>query len=276
MRSLRRPGTLFPVCGGSLQVRLEIRVVANLLIDLQPVALTVSDDDRIAGGIELYRGRETEPPLRLKALYTAPRFHHIRVSVDALLAPFRQDLRIADQCGDRAALGVEHADPVVAPIAHVDVTVAVDRDIGRVIKLIGPRMPSFFALAGDVGSVDRYRVGAFRLRQLAEAAKAHQRLAFGRQLLDGVVPPVGDVDFAVLIEGDAPGLFNLPWRLARPAAFADVLAVRAEHLQAVVATVSDDDVAVLLDDQAGRTQQFTVAAAGRAKFRDVIAASVEY
>src|SRR3954469_22740702 len=141
---------------------------------------------------------------------------------------------------------------------------------------IGPRMPSFFALAGDVGSVDRYRVGAFRLRQLAEAAKAHQRLAFGRQLLDAVVAPVGDVDVAVLIEGDAPGLVKLARRLARPAAFADILAVRAEHLQAVVATVSDDNVAVLLDDQAGRTQQFAIAAAGRAKFRDVIATSVEY
>src|SRR5215212_3744721 len=167
-------------------------------------------------------------------------------------------------------------DPVVAPIAHIDVTVAVDRDIGRVIKLIGPRMPSFFALAGDVGSVDRHRVGAFRLRQLAEAAEAHQSLAFGRQLLDAVVAPVGDVDVAVLIEGDAPGLVKLARRLARPAAFADVLTVRAEHLQAVVATVSDDDIAVLLDDQAGRTQQFAVAAARRTKFRDVIAASVEY
>src|SRR4051794_31257036 len=109
-------------------------------------------------------------------------------------------------------------------------------------------MPSLFALAGDVGSVDRHRVGAFRLRQLAEAAEAHQRLALGRQLLDTMVAPIGDVDVAVLVEGDAPGLIELPRRLARLTAFTNELTVWAEHLQAVVSTIGDDNVAILLDD----------------------------
>src|SRR5215472_18160855 len=85
-----------------LQVRLKIAVVANLLVDLQPIALAVGDDDRVAVRIEVDGGRETEPPLRLKALYPASRFSHVRVRIDALLTPFRQHLGIADQCRYRA------------------------------------------------------------------------------------------------------------------------------------------------------------------------------
>src|SRR5229473_3516221 len=71
----------------SLQVRLEIGVIANLLIDLQAVALTVGDDDRIALRIEVDRGREAETPLRLEALHPTPGLHHVGVGVDALLDP---------------------------------------------------------------------------------------------------------------------------------------------------------------------------------------------
>ena len=83
--------------GQLLQVRLEIAVVANLLVDLQPIALAVGDDDRCRCRIELDRGREAEAPLRLEALHPAPRLLHVGVGVDALLAPFRQYLGIADQ-----------------------------------------------------------------------------------------------------------------------------------------------------------------------------------
>src|SRR5579862_1832730 len=119
-----------------LQVRLKIGVVANLLVDLQPIALAVGDDDAVALRVEIDRGREAEPPLRLEALNPPARLHHVGVGVDALLAPLRQFVRVADQRRDRAALGIEHTDPMVAPIADIDVAVAVDRDIGRMVELV--------------------------------------------------------------------------------------------------------------------------------------------
>src|SRR4029077_9589087 len=185
-------------------------------------------DDRVAVRVELDLGREAEAPLRLKALHPAARLHHVGVGIDALLAPFGQDVRIADQCGDRAALGVEDADPMVAPVAHIDVAVAVDRNISRVIELVGPGMPGLLAVARDVGPEDRHGKRPFRLFALAEATDARQELALGRQLLDPMVVPVGDPNVAVLVEGDAPGLVELAWALAGSAAFGDELAVRAE------------------------------------------------
>ena len=70
---------------------------------------------------------------------------------------------IADQRGDRASLGVENADPMVAPIADVDVAIAVDRDIGRVIELVCPGIPRLLAIAGDVGAENGHGIGAFGL-----------------------------------------------------------------------------------------------------------------
>ena len=91
-----------------------------------------------------------------------------------------------------------------------------------------------------------------------------------------MVLPVGDVDVAVLVEGDPPGLVELAVAAAGPAAFADKLAVRAEDLQAVVAAVDDDYVAVLFDREAGGAQQFAITAAGRAPFAQEITAAVEH
>src|SRR6266566_1425788 len=272
----RAPGSPAPDAQNGLQVGLEVRIVADLLIDLQAIALAVGNDDRVAVRIEVDRRREAEPPLRFEALHATARLHHVRVGIDALLAPFRQLLGIADQRGDRATFGIENADPVVAPIAHIDVAVAVDRNIGRVIELVGPGMAGLLAIGGDIRPEDRHRIGAFRLRALAEAADAHQRLALRRQFLDAVVVPVGDKDVAVLVEGDAPGLVELARALAGSAAFGEELAVRAEDLQAVIAAVGDDQIAALLDRETGRTQQFPVAAAGRSPFLEELPAGVEY
>jgi len=97
-----------------LQVSLEIAVVANLLVDLQPVPLTVRDDHAVGGRIEFHRRRKAEPILRFEALYPASCLCHIRVGIDGLLAPLRQYLRVADQIADRPSLGIEDADPMVA------------------------------------------------------------------------------------------------------------------------------------------------------------------
>src|SRR4029077_6679171 len=88
--------------------------------------------------------------------------------------------------------------------------------------------------------------------------------------------PVGDVDVAVLVEGDAPGLVELAGTFAGPAAFTDEFTLGGEDLQAIVAAVDDDDVAVLFDGNTRGAQQFTVAAAGLAPFLKEFAAAVEH
>jgi len=85
-----------PLSGNRLQVGLEVAVVADLLVDLQAIALAVGNDDAVGGRIEFHRRREAEAPLRIEALYPAPRFLHIGVGVNSLLAPFRQSMGVAD------------------------------------------------------------------------------------------------------------------------------------------------------------------------------------
>src|ERR1700746_1686992 len=87
-------------------------IIANLFVNLQPIALAVGNDDAVGCRIELHRRREAETPLRLEGLYPAPRLLHIGVVRDGLLAPFRQHLGIADELGDRLSLGVEDANPM--------------------------------------------------------------------------------------------------------------------------------------------------------------------
>jgi hypothetical protein len=71
-------------------------IIANLFVDLQAIALAVGNDDAVGCRIELHRRREAEAPLRIEALYPAPRFLHIGVGVNSLLAPFRQSMGVAD------------------------------------------------------------------------------------------------------------------------------------------------------------------------------------
>src|SRR5258708_4890312 len=134
---------------------------------------------------------------------------------------------------------------MVTPVADIDVTIAVDRDIRRMVELVSPRLPCLLALAGNIGTEDRHRVRSFWLLALAEASDAHQAFALGRQLLNAMVVPVRDKDVAVLVEGDAPRLIEFSRSLAGMAAFTYELALGAEHLKAIVTAVDDDQVSAL-------------------------------
>jgi hypothetical protein len=79
--------------------------------------------------------------LRLEALYPAPRLLHIGVGGDGLLAPFRQYMGIANQLGDRLSLGVEDANPMVAPIGDINVAIGVDRNVRGMIELAWAGIP---------------------------------------------------------------------------------------------------------------------------------------
>src|SRR5215213_672533 len=91
-----------------------------------------------------------------------------------------------------------------------------------------------------------------------------------------MVLPVGDVDIAILIERNAPGLIELAGSFAGTAALADEFTIGSEDLQPVVSTVNDDQVAVLFDRQARRTQQLAITAAGRSELGDELATGVEH
>src|ERR1700730_9024518 len=241
-----------PLSGNRLQVGLEVAVVADLLVDLQPVTLTVRDDHTVGGRIEFHRRREAEPILRLETLHPAPSLRHVGVGIDGLLAPLRQYLGIADQIADRPSLGIEDTNPMIAPIGDVDVTIGVHGNIRRVIERSRLRITGGLRGWRDIRSEHRHRIRALGLFDFSILSKFHQELALGGQLLDTMVLPVGDVDVAILIERDAPGLVELTVAAAGTAALADELPVRREDLETVVAAVDDDDVAVLLDGQARR------------------------
>src|SRR5262245_29247658 len=76
------------------EIGLEVNVVSYLLIDLQAIALAVGNDDLIGLGVEDHGCGKAEAPELFQVLHAAVRLHHIRVRVDALLAPLRHHLRV--------------------------------------------------------------------------------------------------------------------------------------------------------------------------------------
>src|SRR6266852_1018720 len=271
-------GTIYscPVRNRPLQIRLEIAVIANLLVYLQTIALAVGNNDAVGGRVELDRRRETEAPLRLKASDPAPRLRHVGVGIDSLLPPLGQNLGVADQVGDGLTFRVEDGNPVVAPIGDVDIAIGIDGNIGGMIEHARLRISDRFFDSRNVRPEHRHCIGAFRRLDLPILAELHQEFALGRELLHPMVLPVRDVDIAVLVEGDPPGLVELAIAAAGPAAFPDKLPVGGEDLQAIVAAVDSNDVAAFLYGQSSRAQQLAVAATRLAPLPQEFTAAVEY
>src|SRR5262245_4978759 len=116
---------------------------------------------------------------------------------------------LAAEAAEKAAVGVEHADPVAVVLGHVeDTPVRGNAEIGRVPELPGPG---------------------------AEAAERHHRHVAGRELLDAMVELVGNVHVAFGIEGDA----------ARDAELTGTHAVGAELGQELTELVELQDSMVL-------------------------------
>src|SRR6185312_1487772 len=103
---------------------------------------------------------------------------------------------------------------------------------------------------GDERAEVGHRERAWVDRKLAVSADRHDELAAGRQVLHAVVLPVGNIDVALLIQRDAPGLVELAVAATGLAALGDKLAFGCEHLEAVIAAVDDDHVAIALADDA--------------------------
>ena len=83
-------------------------------------------------------------------------------------------------------------------------------------------------------------------------AKGHEEGAVGAELLDAVVAPVGDVDIAQLIDGDAPRHVELALATAVAAPLAQEAALAGELLHAVVERIDDVEIALGVKVHAGR------------------------
>ena len=89
-------------------------------------------------GVELHRSGQSEPPLGLQAVDSAPGLYHVRVRVDLLLLPLGEPLGVSDVAGDEAAVRGEGLHTVVGPVADVDVAFRIDRNVRRPVQLAGP------------------------------------------------------------------------------------------------------------------------------------------
>src|SRR6516162_1822477 len=90
-----------------------------------------------------------------------------------------------------------------------------------------------------------------------------------------MVLPVGNIDVAGLVEGNAPGLVELALASARAATLANEFAVRCKHLQPVIPAVDDDHISAFFDSETRRPIEFAVTAAGRTPLADEFAVGVE-
>ena len=91
-----------------------------------------------------------------------------------------------------------------------------------------------------------------------------ERGALGGELLDAVVPPVGDEDVAAGVDGETPGHVEASDLGAVTSPAVDVFAVRGEPLYPVIVLVGDVDVVVGIDGDARGAVHLAGAAARRA------------
>src|SRR6516162_1868580 len=162
--------------------------------------------------------------------------------------------------GQRGAFRVENANAVIAPVGDVDVAVGIDRYVGGVIK--NPRLGvSRRVRVRDERTQIEHGDGILRYRKRPVFADRHDELAPRGELLYAVVLPVRDIDVALVVEGDAPRLVELPLATAGPAVLGQDVAVGGEHLQAVIAAVDDNHVAAGVAGDSGRILQFSPTAA---------------
>ena len=92
----------------------------------------------------------------------------------------------------------------------------------------------------------------------AGRAELGDELAVGRELLDAVVAPVGDVDVTVRGLGDAPREVELAVAVAVASPLVEELAVPGELLYPMVAVVDQHQVVVLVEQQARDAVELTV------------------
>ena len=172
-----------------LDVELGFVVVQQLVVYLDAPPLGVGDHEAGVVGIEGDGGREGEAPFGFEGIDPATGFVHVGIGADVFLLPLGQFLSVADERGDVVPFGVERLNPVVRPVADVDVSVGVYGDVRGVVELAVT---------------------------VAVAAEREDKLAIGVELLDAVVFVVGDVDEAAGVYGDAPRGSELAFATALP------------------------------------------------------------
>src|SRR4029453_15639397 len=102
----------------SLQIKLRDGVVLVFLVNLQSTPLTVDDEDSVPFLVIAHSRGIAETPFTLQALHAATHFHHIGVSIEGLLPPFRHDLGIPNEGGDQITVGSINTQLMVGPITY--------------------------------------------------------------------------------------------------------------------------------------------------------------
>ena len=187
------------------------------------------------GWVKGYAAGHPQFPLRLKVFDFPPPFHCLRIGLDNHLRPGGQLAGIADKTGEKVAGGVIRLHPVIAPIADIDIAIAIHRHIGGMVQL---------APAGTI------------------AAELGQVLPFGGELLHPVVFAVGYIEATVGVLGQAPRGIKLAVAVAGPAELMDKLAVSGELLDPVIAAVDDVEVILPVADNTAGAVQFSGGVAG--------------
>ena len=163
----------------------------KFLVDLDSVAVAVGHID-FAVLVHVDRHRAVEAALGFDVLDRQLQLSfNIRVGVKQGLAPLGHST-VADEHVFEPTGPVEDLDPVVQPIAHVNIAVCVHGDA--------------------IGAVELPLVST-------RGAKGHQEIAFSVKFLDPVVAPIGDVNIPRNVDSDAPRHVELPFSISQSAPF---------------------------------------------------------
>ena len=122
----------------SLQIKLGLQVVVQLVVNLDPAPLSVRDHQTVPCVVKLYSRRHSESPFRLKGINPATSLHYVNIGIYRLFVPLRKLLRVTDECRDEVAIGTVGLYAIVGPVANVNISIGIYSHIGGACQLATP------------------------------------------------------------------------------------------------------------------------------------------
>ena len=111
-------------------------VVLDLVVNLQPVAVGLQDDDTVLT-VHIHSYGPVEAPFGLH-VGSAPGLDDIGVGVDVRLGPRRGLLGVAHQCGDELSFRTVDLETVITPVGNVNIPFLVYGHAGGAVKVSHP------------------------------------------------------------------------------------------------------------------------------------------
>ena len=170
-------GRLGPWGEPSLQVKLRVIVVLELVVDLNTPPMGIRDDQSPPVVVKDDSHGQRQAPLRLQCVGPPTCLDDVGAGIHHPLHPFGQMLGVTDEASEETSVGGKQLHPIVGPVADVDIAVWVYGDVGGVTKL---------PPAGTV------------------RAELDDELAIRTEFLHAMVLVVGDVDIPLAVDGYTP------------------------------------------------------------------------